>query len=58
MLPVFMPFGRFRGRRIHSLPDSYLRWALTQPFEPRLHAALVAEDGFRSMADDQWTGRL
>jgi len=59
MLPRFTPHGKYRGRPIRSLPGLYLPAdALTRQWHPALRAALRAEDGFRTMAGDQRTGRL
>ncbi len=58
MLPRFMPHGKYRGQPIRFLPAPYLQWALTRQWHPALRAARRAEDGFRTMAGDQRTGRL
>src|SRR4051812_44007569 len=31
-----IPFGRFKGRRVHDLPDAYLKWAFTIVERPLL----------------------
>src|SRR3972149_4941205 len=28
---MLMPFGRYRGQPISSLPETYLRWLVTEP---------------------------
>lgn len=57
-LPVFMPYGRYKGERISSLSTPYLRKAIDLPhLDHRLRAAMRAEMGLRVMACDQYFSR-
>jgi hypothetical protein len=38
-----MPFGKFKGRPLYSLPTSYLDWLLTLPLRYGLDKAVNAE---------------
>ena len=56
-LPVFWPYGKFRGRRIDSLPPHYAAWAMRRPFPTPYKSALRAVEGFQQLAADQREGR-
>jgi uncharacterized protein (DUF3820 family) len=53
-----MPFGKHRGKEIHTLPESYLRWMVNNltfygnenVLEEIREALACADDG----ADDSW----
>jgi hypothetical protein len=53
---VFMPWGKYRGQHLSSVPDSYLRWVLREAdaAEPWLRAAIGDElrrRGYRADSD-------
>ncbi len=60
LLPTVWAFGpdKVRGCAIRALPEWFIPWALKKGCWPPLYQeALAAENDFRQMADDQFTGR-
>lgn len=47
---MLMPFGRYRGRPLRSVPTAYLHWCLRtcQKLQPELRAAIHLVVGIRS----------
>lgn len=44
---MLMPFGKFKGVTLESLPDDYLGWLLTRELRDHLREALLRESDRR-----------